>query len=68
MLKRKKTTAVPAGNDSNKDFPIRQIRVTNGCRYYQVDLGSILLGKGGHKNFASAKKARALIRDRISRP
>jgi hypothetical protein len=68
MLKRKKKPAAHAGYDINKELPIQQIRVTNGCRYYQVDLGSIFAGKGGHKNFASAKKARAFAAKSKTRP
>lgn len=59
MLKWKKPNVAHAGYEINNEFPIRQVRVTSGCRYYQVDMGSIFFGKGGRKNFASAKKARA---------
>lgn len=58
MLKRKKQTSTNDGHGMDNVRPIQKIQVTNGCRYYQVDLGHNF-GPDVRKNFANAKKARA---------
>jgi hypothetical protein len=58
MLKRKKQTSTNDGHGMENARPIQKIQVTNGCRYYQVDLGHNF-GPDVRKNFANAKKARA---------
>ena len=56
MPKQKKPTFANNEYEIKDGCRIQQIRVTNGCRYYQVDLRNTA-GKRIRKNFTNAKKA-----------
>jgi integrase len=47
--------------------PIRKVQVTNGCRYYQVDLRRSASGKPVRKNFTTAQKACAFASRAMTR-